>query len=126
VSVLNPDADLLAAKDVTAEVLVADAGGRRATRLFAEDRDLAYRAEPVSAAVTPVEGGYSITVTASSFARDVAVLADRVAPDAVADDMLVDLLPGESHTFVVRTAATVDLAAFAAPEVLRSVNALAG
>jgi beta-mannosidase len=122
VALVTPAADLLAATDPTREVLVADAAGRRATHLFAEDRDLAYRAGAVSADVAAVEGGYSVTVTASSFARDVAVLADRVAPDAEVDDMLVDLLPGESHTFTVTTAAAVDPRAFAAPEVLRTAR----
>ena len=118
--------DLLTPADARREVLVADAAGLRATHLFAEDYDLAYEPAAVSATVTAAEGGYSVTVTASSFARDVAVLADRVAPDAQVDDMLVDLLPGESHTFTVTTAATVDPAAFAGPAVLRSANSLAG
>jgi beta-mannosidase len=124
VQLIAPSAELLAPADPTREVLVADAAGLRATRLFAEDHQLAYDPGAVSATVTGVEGGYSVTVTASSFARDVAVLADRVAPDAEADDMLVDLLPGESHTFTVTTAATVDPEAFTAPEVLRSANCL--
>ncbi len=126
VGILTPDAAVLATADPTAEVLVADADGLRATHLFAEDRDVAYRPGAVSATATPIEGGYSVTVTATSFARDVAVLADRVAPDAEVDDMLVDLLPGESHTFTVTTAAEADPAAFAAPSVLRTVNCLVG
>ena len=52
------------------------------------------------------------------------VLADRVAPDAEVDDMLVDLLPGESHTFLVRTAAEVDPAEFTREPVLRSAASL--
>jgi beta-mannosidase len=40
--------------------------------------------------------------------------------------MLVDLLPGESHTFTVTTTASVDPAAFTAAPVLRSVNDLVG
>jgi beta-mannosidase len=72
-----------------------------------------------------VPDGYRVTVTAAAFARDVAVLVDRVAPDAEVDEQLVDLLPGESRTFTVRTGASVDPAAFLAPEVLRSANALA-
>ena len=43
--------------------------------------------------------GYRLTVTTQAFLRDLAVLADRLAPDAVVDDMLVTLLPGESATF---------------------------
>ena len=116
---------LLVPADPAREVLVADAGGLRATRLFAEDFDLAYDPWALTGQVTRACGGYAVTVTATAFARDVAVLADRVAPDAEPDDMLVDLLPGESRSFVVRTAATVEPDAFLAPEVLRSANGLA-
>jgi beta-mannosidase len=110
--------------DASGEVVVADFEGLRATRLFAEDYDLAWAAAPVTATAAPIEGGYAVTVTATSFARDVALLADRVAPDAVVDDMLVDLLPGETHTFTVRTAAAADPGAFTDPLVLRSANAI--
>jgi len=118
-------ADLLAAGDTAREVLVADLDELRVIHLFAEDADLAYEPAPVTAHVSRTDSGYAITVTATSFARDVAVLADRVAPDAVVDDMLVDLLPGESRTFAVRTSATVPLDGFTAPEVLRCANVLA-
>jgi len=118
-------AGLLAVAEPVREVLVADVDGLRATRLFAEDFDLAYRPDAVSARAAGVAGGYAVTVTSAWFARDVAVLADRVAPDAVVDDMLVDLLPGESKTFTVRTSAVTDPAAFTARDVLRTANALA-
>ena len=118
-------ADLLAVGDMTREVLVADIDGMRATHLFAEDTELAYEPAAVTAQVARADGGYQITVTAVSFARDIALLADRVAPDAVVDDMLVDLLPGESRTFTVRTDATVAGDDLTAPEVLRCANALA-
>jgi len=118
-------AGLLAVGDPAREVLVADLDALRATHLFAEDTDLAYEPVPLTALPERTDGGYQVTVTATSFARDVAILADRVAPDAVVDDMLVDLLPGESRTFTVRTSATAPLERFAAPEVLRCANALA-
>jgi beta-mannosidase len=126
VTTVRLPAALPAAGDVTREVLVADLDGLRATRLFAEDTELAYDHAPLTARVARAGGGYRVTVTASGFARDVAVLADRAAPDAVVDDMLVDLLPGESHTFTVRTDAVLSAAdLLVAPEVLRSANALA-
>ncbi|MCW2137896.1 glycoside hydrolase family 2 protein [Actinoplanes cyaneus] len=123
ISVIALDAELTTPGDATREVLVADLDGLRATRLFAEDFDLAYDPAPVTADISPAEGGYSITVTATSFARDVAVLADKIDPDAYVDDMLVDLLPGESHTFGVRTT-SADKRAFGGPAVLRSANTL--
>lgn len=118
------DAALTTPDDVTREVLVADIDGLRATHLFAEDFDLAYDPSAVTADIRPAEGGYSVTVTATSFARDVAVLADKIDPDAYVDDMLVDLLSGESHTFHVRTT-SADAPAFGSSAVLRSANALA-
>ncbi|MEU4563066.1 glycoside hydrolase family 2 TIM barrel-domain containing protein [Actinoplanes sp. NPDC023936] len=110
--------------DPAREVLVADAGGLRATHLFAEDYDLAYDPAPPTVAVRRVDTGYQVTVTATAYLRDCGLLADRVAPDATVDDMLIDLLPGESHTFSVTTTATVDDSAFLAA--LRSANSLAG
>jgi beta-mannosidase len=120
VAVLPLASDLSEAGDVTSEVLVADLDGLRATHLFAEDSSLVYAPRPLTASAAPIEDGYSVTVTATSFARDVAVLADRVAPDAVADDMLISLLSGETHTFTLLTTAAVAPAAFTDPLVLRS------
>jgi len=119
-------ADLLAVGEAAREVLVADLDLLRATHLFAEDSDLAYDPEPLTARVARTDDGYQVTVTAVSFARDVVVLADRVTPDAVVDDMLVDLLPGESWAFTVRTGTSVRLDDLLAPEVLRCANALTG
>ncbi|WP_049568374.1 glycoside hydrolase family 2 protein [Streptomyces sp. SBT349] len=112
--------------DAAREVLVATADGTRAVHLFGEDRDLAYDPAAVRAEAVAVPGGYRVDVRASSFARDVAILADRVAPDARVDDMLVTLLPGEVRSFTVRTDAQVDPAAFTAAPVLRSANSLHG
>ena len=56
--------------------------------------------------------------------RAEAVLADRVAPDARVDTMLLTVLPGESATIAVTTGADVPRAALLDPLVLRSVNQL--
>jgi beta-mannosidase len=106
--------------DASREVAVADADGRRAVLLGAEDFALAYKPEAVTAVASSEPGGYAVTVTAHSFARDITVLADRVTPDAVVDEQLMTLLPGESWTFHIRTGADVDPEAFVAREVLRS------
>jgi beta-mannosidase len=86
--------------------------------------ELDYDPAPLKAEAVAVPGGYRVDVHASSFARDVAVLADRVASDAVVDEMLVPLLAGESRSFTVWTEADVDPAALTEPLVLRSANAL--
>jgi beta-mannosidase len=106
------------------EVLVATTEETRLVHVFGEDLEHDYVPGPLSAEATAVPGGYRVDVTASALARDVALLVDRVAPDAVVDDMLVTLLPGETRSFLVRTANRVDPAAFADPLVLRSANAL--
>jgi beta-mannosidase len=65
-----------------------------------------------------------VTVTAETLLRDATLLVDKLHPDASVDSGLVTLLPGESHTFRVRGAGTVDAAAFADPRVLRTGNQL--
>jgi beta-mannosidase len=44
----------------------------------------------------------NVAVTAHTLVRDLCLFADRVDPDAVVDDQLVTLLPGETHRFEVR------------------------
>ncbi len=114
----------LAPAGTEAEVLVATTEETRLVHVFGEDLEHDYEPAALSAEAAAVAGGYRVDVTASALARDVALLADRVAPDAVVDDMLVTLLPGETRSFLVRSAATVDPATFAGPLVLRSANAL--
>ncbi|MFF8764391.1 glycoside hydrolase family 2 protein [Nocardiopsis dassonvillei] len=116
--------ELLAAGDAKEEVLVATTRDARLVRPFREDVHLSYDPDALTAVAAPVEGGYRVEVRASSFARDVSVLADRVASDAEVDDMLVDLLAGETHSFLVRTDAEVDPTALTAAPVLRSANSL--
>ncbi len=110
--------------DAAREVLVATADETRTVHLFAEDRDLAYDPQALTAEAVAVPGGYRVDVRAASFARDVAVLADRVAPDAQVDDMLVPILPGETRSFTVRTATAIDPALLTGPLVLRSAGSL--
>ncbi|SMC92087.1 glycoside hydrolase family 2 protein [Lentzea albidocapillata] len=117
------DALLQPAND-DAEVMVATTAEARAILPFREDVELAYDPSPLTAQAQAVRGGYEVEVRAGSFARDVAVLADRVAPDAVVDDSLVPLLAGEVRVFHIRTDAVVDPAAFTDPLVLRCANDL--
>ena len=113
---------LISPQEPRSEVLVANIGEVRTVHTFGEDLDLAYDPDALSADVVRVPEGYRVDVRASSFARDVAVLAERVARDAVVDEMLVPLLAGEQLSFVVRTTADIDPAALAGPLVLRSAT----
>ena len=65
-----------------------------------------------------------MTITATGLVRDLALLVDKVDPDARADDMLATLLPGESVTWQVTSAVEVEPDAFLHPAVLRSANQL--
>ncbi|HEX6344191.1 glycoside hydrolase family 2 protein [Umezawaea sp.] len=124
-ALIEPTEPLVTPNDPEGEVLVATTADVRAVHLFAEDRDLSYAPAPLSARVEAVTGGYRVDVRATSFARDVALLADRVAPDAVVEEMLVPMLAGETRSFLVRTAAVLaDPAVLAAPHVLRCANGL--
>ncbi|WP_432542942.1 glycoside hydrolase family 2 protein [Kineococcus sp. SYSU DK002] len=102
------------------EPVVVDAGGLRAVHLTAPDKDLAWDPDPLRVSVSRVADGYAVRVRAQSLARDVTLLADVVEPGARVDDGLVTLLPGESRTFRVRSAAVADADAFAGA--LRTAN----
>jgi beta-mannosidase len=117
---------LLEPGDPEREVLIAASGPVRAVHLFLEDLELAYEPEAgaLTARATAVEHGYRVDVRATSFTRDVAVLADRFAPDAEVDEMLVTLLAGETRSFFVRTAARLDPDELTGPLVLRTANGL--
>ena len=117
-------AQVACAVDPGHEVLLAEADGLRGWWWFAEDRDTALPAQDLAASARVVDGGYAVSVTARALVKDLAVLADRVAPDARVDAMLLTLLPGESATIGVSTAAAVPPEAFLDPLVLRSVNQL--
>ena len=114
------DGTLIGPHDAGQELLVALVGDVRVVHPFAEDVDSFLDPGALSADVVAVQGGYRVDIHASSFARDVALLVDRVAPDATVDEMLVPLLAGESRTFLVTTAAELDPAALVDRLVLRS------
>ncbi|MEZ0449508.1 glycoside hydrolase family 2 protein [Cellulomonas sp. ICMP 17802] len=108
--------------DPSREVLVVRLGDLQAVHTWAEDVDLALDPAAVRATVTPVQDGFRVDVTASSLARDVTLLVDRLDPDASVDRALVDVPAGETASFHVRTRASVDPAALTRGPVLRSAN----
>jgi beta-mannosidase len=110
--------------DPTRELIVAGTDTDRALWHFVEDIAAMLPEPRLSARVEPTASGYRLTVRAETFVRDLTVLADRVAGDAHVDEALVTLLAGETATFNVRTAATVEPEIFLDPLVLRSANQL--
>lgn len=104
-------------------VLVATVSdAERSVRLVAEDVDAALPEPAYRATVTASGEGAEVTVVAASFLRSLCLFPDRVAENAVTDSLLVDLFPGETHTFVVHGLAGVDPSALLGPLVLRSVG----
>lgn len=81
----------------------------------------------LSAAAFAVEDGVELTVTTKSYVRDLFCMADKVDVKASVAEGMVSLLPGESvmlHIATADVAALADPGAFAAANVLRSVNDL--
>jgi beta-mannosidase len=111
-------------EDGSTEILLARLDDVSRVHAFVEDVDLALDPDPVSATVTAIPGGYRVDVLARALARDVALLADIAAADAVVDDGLVTLLAGERTVFEVRTAVDGIEGTLAARPVLRSANDL--
>nr|RZI33888.1 Exo-beta-D-glucosaminidase [Cryobacterium sp. SO1] len=118
-------ASVSATTDAAAELLRAELAGVRGHWFFAEARDTTLTAAEADVRAERTAAGYTVRVTVPVLTRDLALLVDKVDPDARVDDMLVTLLPGESVVFTVTSARDVDPAAFAAPTVLRSTNQLA-
>ncbi|MEV1287234.1 glycoside hydrolase family 2 protein [Micromonospora sp. NPDC049679] len=117
-------ADVVLADEPRRELLLAEGGTERAWWFFAEDRGIAYPPAEYDATVEPAPGGLRVTVTARTVLRDLTLFADRLDPAALVDQALVTLLPGESTTFTVRTAAPLDHGALTTKPVLRCVNDL--
>lgn len=117
-------ADLRVPADPREEVLVVRLDHARAVHCWVEDVDLALDPEPVVARVQPVAGGYDVEVTATTLAKDVTLLVDRLDPDARVDDALVTLPAGARTTFRVSTTQPLDVAALVRSPVLRTANDL--
>ena len=109
----------------TGELLVATApGGERALWFYAEDKDLDLTDPQLDVQVQRRSGGVDVTVAAQTLARHVALFADRLDPDAVVDEAVVTLIPGERHTFRVDTSRSVDATGPAESGALRDLNRL--
>lgn len=100
------------------EIIVVDAGApradgsRRAVHTFMLDDGVRWESPRFESAVTsrPQSGGVltEVTITARSALCGLSVQADRLDPSAVVDSALVTLLPGESHTFRIRSAGPLE------------------
>jgi beta-mannosidase len=116
--------DVAASDGGVGELILAECGAERAWWHTDEDVDAKLPAPELTYELDPVAGGYRLSVTAHTLVRDLALLVDRVADDAVVDDMLITLLPGENVVFAIATAAPMTLEQVTDPLVLRSANQL--
>lgn len=117
-------AQIFTPEDPTAEIVVARLDALTRVHTFVEDIELSLDPNPINVEVMQTEDGYAVKVTASSFARDVTLLADQAASDATVDDALVTLPAGQSTTFRVRTSARNLEQALDRPPALRTANDL--
>jgi beta-mannosidase len=124
VQTLEIPRELAVPGDAGAELVVARLGGSRGIWFFAEDRDCALPPAELRLSAHRTSAGYQVDVAADSIVHDLALLVDKVDPEAVVDDMLVTLLPGETVTWLVSSSAEFEPEALLAPNVLRSANQL--
>ncbi|MCB0910264.1 MAG: glycoside hydrolase family 2 protein [Propionibacteriaceae bacterium] len=118
---ITPDSTDVPAAELA--LVVALDGAERAVKLLVEDVDAALPAPDYEASVARTDDGAAVTVTARSFLRTLCLFPDRVDSDAVSDSMLVDLFPGEAHTFTVSGSfADDELAGLTARPALRSLT----
>jgi beta-mannosidase len=117
-------AELSTPDDPSGEIVVGRLESLTRVHTFVEDLKLAFSPDPVEVEVIETEDGYAVQVTARSLARDITLLADRVAADATVDDALVTLTAGQSTTFRVRTTGRNLERALGKPPVLRTANDL--
>ncbi|MGC7096004.1 glycoside hydrolase family 2 protein [Amycolatopsis lurida] len=115
-------AEVAHADDPARELIVVTAGDTRALWFFDKDRELAYPEPDFTASARADADGTVVTVRARSLLRDLCLFADRVDPDALADNALLTLLPSESAVFRIRHGAGPESAAFTTRPVLRCVN----
>jgi beta-mannosidase len=123
-TVALPSVVMSAGETGTSEFLLAETLEQRAWWHPKEDVDAGLPAPEMKTVLDEIPNGHRLEVVAHTFIRDLAVLADRLAPDASVDDMLVTLLPGESATFAIVTNAYLTLEQLTDPLVLRSANQL--
>ena len=89
---------------------------------FTDYRDSALPPASLAVTVRPTHHGIEVDLLADTLVRDLAIQADVLGADAVADDAIITLLPGESVTIAVGGSEPLDVEAM--PELIRTANEL--
>jgi beta-mannosidase len=117
--------DVATPGDTGSELLVATMHDSTAFHYFAEDIDLDLPEARADCRLQQVgEGEWTLSVTALSLIKDLCIFVDRLHPDATISDMLVTLLPGQSHVFSITCETGLTLDAITRPPVWRCANQL--
>ncbi|MEV0797582.1 glycoside hydrolase family 2 protein [Kribbella sp. NPDC050281] len=106
--------------DERTELLVA--GGVWWT--YVSDRDIAYPKAGYDAVVESAPDGTRVVVTARTLLRDLTLFPDRLDPSASVDTAMVNLLPGETASFTIRSDRPLEAAELTTRPVLRCLNDL--
>jgi beta-mannosidase len=115
-------AEVAGAGDPATELLIAETIDKRAWWFFAEDKDIAWPPARYDAKVLSSGELTTVTVTAHNILRDLTLHPDRLDPAAEVEETGVTLLPGETVTFTIQSAADLDPTALTTRPVLRCVN----
>lgn len=117
-------ADVAKPGDPTNELLVATMHDSTAFHHFAEDIALALPEPKFELSIERAGEGWAATVTAETLVKDICLFVDRIHPDATIDDMLVTLLPGQSHTFAVQCPTDLTSEVLSSAPIFRCANQL--
>jgi beta-mannosidase len=110
VAVMQFDDSLATPGDSSKEMVVAHAAdGHRTIWFFEYDKAVAYPKSQFDATLERHGNVYRLTLTARTFIRDLCISADRLDPEAVVSDQLITLLPGESSTLEITSAADLTI-----------------
>jgi beta-mannosidase len=116
--------DIATPENAANEVVIVQMLDKRAFHYFVEDIDLKLPKPEMKVSIHATADGFDVVVTAGTFLKDLCLMADRLDPTAVVDSMLITLLPGESHTFAIKTRKTFKARDITPGVVLRCANDL--
>ena len=122
---LSIPSEVRTANDPSEEMLVATMHDSTAFHYLVEDVDLALPEPEFDLKLDGSDGHWRVTITARTLIKDLCLFVDRIHADATVSDMLVTLLPGQSHVFEVQSVAELTVEALSCAPVFRCANQLA-
>ena len=108
--------------DPAAEFVTLHSADQSDWHFFAVDHEVPLPPATSTVTVGQRSDGIEVAVTARTVVRDLTLRPDLLDPAAEPDSALVDLLPGQTHTFVVRTGMPATHPGWRTAPVLRCTN----